>query len=248
MRLVTWNLQGSARPDLAAVASTIAASGASVVLVQEIQRRQAKRLARLLGWSVTWRFKHWSIAVPPEGLAILSPEPQRDVRRVVLALPWSFWSWRRRIAVSATIPGSPTVRVVNTHLGAGVDDAERARQAELTIEMTGVATGTDPASDVSGPAVVAGDLNTKPGSVVLRVYEDAGLVDAWMAARGDAPGATNWSPGPRVEPPTKRLDYVFATPDLSVLDATVPSAEDAVERFGPISDHLPLTVSFDVLG
>ncbi len=237
IRLVTWNLQGSARPDLRAVAAVIAELDPSVVLLQEVQRRQARQLARLLGWSVSWRFKHWSVAVPPEGLAIVSPRPVDDVERVVLALPWSFWSWRRRIAMAATVPGAPALRVVNTHLGAGVADAERARQAACTVGMTG-----------AGAAVVAGDLNTKPGSAVLRVYEDAGLVDTWVAVHGDAPGHTNWSPGPRATPPTKRLDYVFASPEWSVVDASLPSAVEAVDRFGPISDHLPLTVSLDGRG
>src|SRR3546814_16117462 len=68
-RILTWNLQGRERPDLGLVREVIAAATPDVVALQEVQRGQARALARPLGWSVAWRFKHWSVVVPPAGLA-----------------------------------------------------------------------------------------------------------------------------------------------------------------------------------
>lgn len=232
IRLVTWNLQGRERPDLAAVAAVLTALDVDVAVLQEVQRGQARRLASALGWSAAWRFKHWSIVVPPEGLAIVSRRSLVDVERLALAMPWSFWSWRRRIALAATLDGPERVRVVNLHLGAGVTDAERSRQARRSMDVVG---------DV--PAVIAGDLNVTPGSVVLRVYEDAGFVDAWSSTAGDEPGFTNWRTGPRTAPPTQRLDYVYVDDALVPVDAWLPDDIDAVGRFGALSDHLPLAVT-----
>ena len=230
IRVLTWNVQGRQQPDLDLVAHVIRASRADVVALQEVQRRQARHLAAGLGWWVDWRFKHWSVVVAPEGLALLAPEPLAAVRRINLAHRLRAWSWRRRIAVAGTLPtpGGP-VRVVGTHLGAGVGDDERARQARLTASL------------VEGTGCVVGDLNTHPGSPVLRTYAEAGLRDAWAEARPGEDGPTNWRPGPRDAAPTQRLDYVLATGDLEVVSVELPEhGQDGFERFGALSDHLPL--------
>lgn len=242
-RIVTWNLQGREQPDVEAVAAEVLAGPADVVLLQEIQRRQARALARALGgWSVTWRFKHWPVVYRAEGLAILTPTPHTEVRRIVLAHRGAFWSWKRRIAVAATVSGpAGPLRVVDTHLGAGVGDVERARQAALVADLA--------AGPTAGPddrSLVAGDMNTAPGSVVTDVFVGAGLRDAWAEARPGDDGHTNWEPGPRTEPPVQRLDYVFVGGGLSIVDAGVPAfGSPGFERYGAISDHLPLTVTVE---
>lgn len=232
-RIVTWNLQGRERPDLDEVADVLAGWQPDVVALQEVQRGQARALARRLGWEVAWRFKHWPVVVPPEGLALLSPTPLGEVRRAHLAARWQPWSWRRRIAVAATVdgPDGPVV-LVNTHLGAGVGDDERVRQARRTIDLLD-----------GRPGCVVGDLNTAPGSPVLRCYADAGLRDGWDEARPGEACPTNWRPGPRDVPPTQRLDYVLVADGLAVGRAEVPGAGDpGFARFGALSDHLPLLV------
>lgn len=227
-RVVTWNLQGRERPDLEAVARHLEAAEADIVLVQEVQRRQARALATRLGWHVEWRFKHWPVVIPAEGMALLSPEPIPDAVAVPLAHRWRFWSSDRRIAVVATVAG---LRVVDTHLGAGVDDDERVRQAAIVAGLA-----VDPVG------LVAGDLNAGPGSPVLDLFRDAGLRDAWDTARPGVPGPTNWPPGPRDAPPSQRLDYVLVGSGVEVLDASLP---DHPIAFGRLSDHVPLTVSVD---
>lgn len=231
-RITTWNLQGRERPDLDAVAAELLRIAPDVVLLQEVQEQQASFLGDRLGWSVEWRLKHRPVVVPAEGLAVLAPQPLVDPQRIVLAAA-PFWSSRRRIAVAATVEadGAP-VRVVSTHLGAGVGDDERARQATIV-------------ADAAGGGIIGGDLNTEPGSVVLRAFEARGYRDAWAAVRPD-PGPTNWGPGPRDGAPTKRLDYVLRGPGWSVVGAEVPAHDEpGFERFPALSDHLPLTVTLE---
>ena len=62
IRLLTWNLQGSKGVDVEAVVATISAQSADVVVLQEVQRVQARRLARRLALRhVRWTFKHLSL-------------------------------------------------------------------------------------------------------------------------------------------------------------------------------------------
>lgn len=238
-RILTWNLQGRAAPDLDAVAAEIAAAQPDLVALQEVQRGQARELARRLGWSAVWRCKHWPVVVPPEGLALLTPAPLRDVATAHLAHPWQVWSWRRRIAVRATLdgPDGPLV-VVDAHLGAGVAEGERCRQAERTLALLGSA------PDARARRCVVGDLNTRPGSDVLATFRAHGLRDAWAEARPGERGPTNWGRAARSEAPTARLDYALVGPELAVVDVVVPAhGEDGFARWGELSDHLPLTVT-----
>lgn len=238
LRLTTWNIQGRARPDLAAVADVLRDQGADIVALQEVQRRQARALAAGLGWTVVWRWKHWPVVLPAEGLALLTPVPAGRVEVVALAQRWAFWSSDRRIAVAAdlTTATGTGVRLVDTHLGAGVGDAERSRQARIV-------------TDLAGPeGIVAGDLNTSPRSSVLETFRSGGLRDAWVDVHDEADrGFTNWGTSPRHEPPVQRLDYVLVGSRVRVVDASTPAFGDpGFERYGRLSDHLPVTVTLEV--
>ena len=229
VRLLTWNLRGRDRPDLGAVAAHVRRSGADVVLLQEVQRRQARVLAAALGWDLVWRLKHWPLVIPAEGLAVLAPARPWGEETVVLAGGWRFWSSHRRIALAATVatPEGP-VRVVDVHLGAGVTEEERVRQAALVTDLG---------------EIVAGDLNARPDSPTLGVFGAAGFSDAWAEVeRG--PGHTNWGGRPRSGPAVKRLDYVLLGGGWRALEASVPVPADAgFARWGVLSDHLPVTVT-----
>ena len=136
----------------------------------------------------------------------------------------------RALAATTATPDGP-LDVVDVHLGAGVGDPERVRQAHRTAALVGAS------------GCVVGDLNTRPGSAVLEAFAAAGLRDAWAEARPDDDGPTNWGRGPRDGPPRKRLDYALVTPDLEVCGAAVPAfGTSGFERFGELSDHLPLLV------
>lgn len=245
LRLVTWNLLGSQRPDLAAVAAELRELAPDVVVLQEVPRRDAKRLAVLLGgWSSQWAFKHWAVRVPAEGMAVLSPHPITRCQRVVLRRgPW--WSWRRRIALFAEVtrPGWPVV-LANVHLTPHGDGPGRVAEVDLLEgELRAWASGA--------PTVVIGDLNDHPGGPAHAALLAGGRQDAWASVHGDVPepaGATNWTKGPRRgRPPTQRLDHVLVPAGWRVVAADVASDEGdgaggALDRLGEVSDHLPLAV------
>jgi endonuclease/exonuclease/phosphatase family metal-dependent hydrolase len=225
--VVTWNAQGSKRPDPAAMAAALAAFEPDVVLLQEVQRHQLRAVAASTGWSGAWRFKHWGVRIPPEGLGLLVRGTITTVHTQVLAHPYGWWNWRRRIAVHATLTvAGRSIAVVDTHLGAGVPPEERVRQGAALLAAAGA------------PIVIAGDLNAEPGSAELHAFRDAGWWDAERRFRSDVTRpSTNWASGPRTSPPTQRLDYLLVRDSTAVVDAFVP--EDW-ERWAALSDHVPV--------
>jgi endonuclease/exonuclease/phosphatase family metal-dependent hydrolase len=137
------------------------------------------------------------------------------------------------------------------------------------------ATVTAVVAERARPVVVAGDLNERPDGAVHGQLTAAGLHDGWSLRRHDQAGAdqpaepaaatgatatpggrstsrpdpwpTNWSRWRRgtTEPPTRRLDYVYISDAIRLLDIrTPPPAEYA--RFAAISDHLPVTAVLEV--
>jgi endonuclease/exonuclease/phosphatase family metal-dependent hydrolase len=199
------------------------------VLLQVVQRRQLGLLRVAMGMiDARWRFKHWPVRIPAEGLAVLARHPVTDVRTQVLAHRLAFWNWRRRIALHATIDiGRRTVGVVNVHLGAGVTPAERVKQVQALLAACG------------GAVLVGGDLNAGPSSDELAVFAAAGWEGAERRCRdpGRPPPSTNWVPGPRTAAPTQRLDDLLVGAGTTVLDAYVPTDW---ERWAALSDHLPV--------
>jgi endonuclease/exonuclease/phosphatase family metal-dependent hydrolase len=162
-----------------------------------------------------------------EGHALLSRSPIVRNRTFTLSRGEPLWSWRRRIMQAFVIElEGRRVRVVNTHLGAGVGDEERSRQARRIMSLI---------RDVD---IVAGDLNVHPDSGVLREFD--GLEDAWTRRHpGVRSPNTNWESGPRDAPPVQRLDYVLVAAGWEVLDVVIPTDW---ERWARISDHLPVVV------
>lgn len=236
LRITTWNLQGRERPDIASVASVLRDLGSDIAVLQEVQRRQAHDLASALGWAVEWRWKHWPLVIPAEGMAIISSNPLIDVQTVALAHRRRFWSSRRRVALGATVAG---IRVVNVHLGSGVRDQERARQALRVMELC----------PKPGPAVVAGDFNALPDEVATMPFAAAGFAEAW-SAHGRDPLPT-FLGRKRRSGPVRPLDYLI-TRSLRVVDSPVVGSgpESDWQAFRSLSDHAPVTaqVSTDCIG
>jgi endonuclease/exonuclease/phosphatase family metal-dependent hydrolase len=233
VRVLTWNVQGSAGLDVAAVARHIRACAPDAVALQEVQRRQAARLATALVMpGARWAFKHWPIVRRAEGLAVMTPH------RLVAATAFRIrggppWTWRRRVGIDATFDtGAVVVRLLDVHLSPHDEDARRV-EARLLIERAG--------RGIPAPLVV-GDLNDEPRHGAHAELIGAGWIDAWQRAHGDATGATNWTPGHRRgRPPTQRLDYALAPSGSVVEDAVV--LDDPLEQLGALSDHLPLIVT-----
>lgn len=237
--LMTWNLQGSRGVDYSAVADAVRSQAADVVLLQEVQRRQAETLAGVLGWSVEWAEKHSPLLLPAEGLAVLASSGIAQSSVVVLR-GGSRTSWRRRIAVIArlAIRGLPCV-VANVHLSPGEEDLERLDEVDRLVRFV----HADPWQGSEEP-IIAGDFNAQPPSPVSERLKSDGWLDAWEVAPrppGHGDGATNWTPGSRRgRPPTQRLDIVFVPSAYSVIAAEVP---EQYELWADVSDHLPLRVT-----
>lgn len=242
---MTWNLKGHDGPDTDAVVEHARAAGADVVALQEVQRPQARDVARGLGAaSLRWGFKHWSVAIPPEGLAVIGVSRPARVRTHALSFRFRPWSWRRRIfqvaAVSLDGRRGPTMVLANAHLSPYDDDHRREREAATIVRAM---------STVPGPAVVVGDLNDDPHAEVIARFRQAGFRDIWAEAnpgRDGAEGATNWHGWERgtTKRPNRRLDYVLVPPGPEIRRVTVPRhGEDGFARFTTVSDHLPVAAT-----
>jgi endonuclease/exonuclease/phosphatase family metal-dependent hydrolase len=251
--LTTWNLQGNHGLDVDLVAARVAKAGSDVLVLQEVQRRQARRIARALdARSLGWTFKHWSGHSAAEGMAVVGvtvPAPLRQARATTQR--WRWWNYRRRVVQVADVlfdgaGGDPVLlRLVNVHLTPHDAGVERRRHEGdwLVHRLVG------PEARGDAPLAVVGDFNARPLAEIFQDLRDAGLRDAWAEVHADDVdgGRTNWSGQPANVPPDQRLDYVWVSPELTVKDVDVPvHGEGAFEQLPLLSDHLPVTVTLDV--
>jgi endonuclease/exonuclease/phosphatase family metal-dependent hydrolase len=258
--LVSWNLKGSANPDVAGIVDHLRAQGADVVGLQEVQWHQARRIARALGArSRRWGFKHWPGRTWPEGMAVIGVTRRVHVRTRALSHRWRLWSWRRRIVQVATVEaagdghdgGGDGLALVNVHL-----------TPHGEVELRGVETSTVLAlvAQRTGPIVVSGDFNERPGGPIHRQLAAAGLRDGWGEPQADGspaegggrppdPWPTNWRGWRRGtdKSPTQQLDYVYVSPTVHVVELSAPRpGDEGFGRFARLSDHLPVTAVLDV--
>jgi endonuclease/exonuclease/phosphatase family metal-dependent hydrolase len=231
---VTWNLQGSAGVDVTGVAGVVASIGADVVVAQEIQRGQARRLARALEMpSMRWAFKNLAPSSWPEGQAVFTPHRLTSTDSFVLQRAW-LWNWRRRIGLLAEIErANDSFGIINVHLSPHDAGDRRRREAHLVVER---------ARRAAHLPLIAGDLNDLPGGPGYSVVTGSGWSDAWaIDTLKDVDGPTNWTAGDRFgRAPTQRLDYVFAPVGWTVDSATVLADAERFDWFAERSDHLPL--------
>jgi endonuclease/exonuclease/phosphatase family metal-dependent hydrolase len=226
--LLTWNVHGSQGPNLELLAEVVEGYTPDVLVLQEVQRRQARRLARRLGWRHTWARKHYPYSPVvwwrAEGLAVLSVLPTSHVVRTAISRHASTWTYRHRVLLAVTVTrGVAALRVYDTHLASGASD-ERIAQARRVAEIV--------VQEGAPVAAVAGDLNTHPFDLVeiVREFHPAGLRDAG----GD-------STNPAIAP-HQRLDIVLVPERAVVTDQHVP---DGGEEWSRLSDHLPVLMEFE---
>ena len=221
------------RLDLDRVVALVAATGADVVALQEVDSRLGPRsafvdqplwLARRLLLDVAYGATLDLAPTEPGGArrrygtALLSRHPLRDPASHPLpTAPGA----EPRGYVTATIDlGGTAVRLVATHLQHD-SAAARHRQAEALASVVSAA---------PEPVVLLGDLNAEPGSPELAPLAGH-LADAWVAG-GEGPGATFPSDAPHL-----RIDGVLVSPGVTVTAAAVvPTGA---------SDHRPVVA--DVL-
>ncbi len=141
-------------------------------------------------------------------------------------------------ALSMTLAGDRPVTVINLHGNAlpdhKLDDPVRTEQTRRILEFC---------KTLNGEIIICGDFNSLPGIDSIVAFEKNGFRDLIkdhniQTTRGSLMrelhpefehGKYGWQ---------EYADYVFVTPGINVTSFEVPDE--------PISDHLPLILSFDV--
>ena len=231
IRVLTYNIHhGEGRDeriDLPRIAAVIKRARPDLVALQEVDVKtkrsggvdQAAELARLTGMHVAF-----GRAIDHEGgqygNAILSRWPLREAK--THALPHRPEREARCVVVAAARPGGglPDLLLASTHLQNGRKAvADRTAQTRRINELLA---GRGPL-----PVVLAGDLNTIPGSPTMKL-----LAEQWENAAGASPPATCPADAPRWP-----IDHVLLHPAgrWRTLEVVVLKAPDA-------SDPAPLLV------
>lgn len=217
--------------NLARVAELVRATGADLVLLQEVDRNtqrsgptdQPAVLARLTGYSVAFG-RTIGFQGGDYGIALLSRWPIRRDTLIPLAVPPGRTTEGReqRGVLMAVVdaPGGP-LAVLNTHLDAAGEDTWRAQEIAGVLRAAATV-------DAGVPLLLGGDLNALPESPLHQTLAQAGFRDAWP---GCGAGDARTFP---VNAPARRIDYVYLRGDVRCVDARV-LAEYA-------SDHRPLLV------
>jgi endonuclease/exonuclease/phosphatase family metal-dependent hydrolase len=237
VRVMTYNIHSAyntaGRFDIEEIARVVEDSGAEIVGLQEIPRGRlisgvTDELALL---KARLGFEHavfFGTTDPTWGNAILSRHPIVTTDREPLPLVGT--PMQRGYLGSLVQAGDRTMLVISTHLqhinDRSVHDEDpeadlypvHREQIQTILQAWGGAE----------PAVLVGDFNARPGWSQIEDLLSAGWVDSWTTG-GSGDGLTSPSADPRY-----RIDYVFHTPDLEVVDAGVIQSE--------ASDHLPVVV------
>ena len=245
---------------LDAIIETLAASGADVVLLQEVDfasRRtydidQLQYIAAALGWGFVARVITWECRYLPAPFWL----PQRHVGRLragqgVISRYPLVQNTRQRLSQPLTQPllaplfspyhtvqmvdmqcGERSVRLLNVHLEPR-DTATRQRQAqELVAFVRRVATPN---------CVFMGALNSVASEVTGRPTDPAIGQDRTMdiitsGLRDRLHLVTDTHTASRAETPAYRREYALIGPGLQMVEIQVMKPDE------PMSDHLPLMV------
>lgn len=240
-RLLTYNVHGCRGTDQevspARIAEVIAATGADVVALQEVDFNRARSghvdQAELIAAELSMEFHFhpaWQLAEERLGDAVLSRLPMRLMRRA--ALPsFSRWKRERRGALWVRVDVDHShVHFINTHLGLNRRDRLAQTEALFGEQWMGRA-------DCGPPLVLCGDFNALPGSRVhRRVLQDLHDVHARLAKpqRRRRTFPTRY--------PVASLDHVFLSAEIVVHRVEV--VRTPLTRVA--SDHYPLLVELSL--
>jgi endonuclease/exonuclease/phosphatase family metal-dependent hydrolase len=236
LRVATYNIQAGAG-DLRRIVEEIRAMKADIVALQEVDvhwharsnfEDQATALGEALGVEV--RF------APIYRLPGVAGQPTREFGVALLSkLPVVSWS-NDSLTRLSTQQANPTpskmpgllravvnfrgtrVNVLTTHLDYRSDPAVRRAQVNEIVAVM---------SSISGPTILAGDLNATPEALELQPLFKR-LMDSWRP--GSGPGYTY-----PASAPTKRIDYVLYSDPFVQVETRVPESA--------IADHRPVIVS-----
>lgn len=241
LRVVSWNLHGL-RDDRAAVVRVLRALGGDVVCLQEApllpmmpgSRTRLAGLARRTGLHLVGGGRSAAgdaVLVSPrvqvdewEAVRLPAPRWRRPDRRVAGVRVPRPRIGEQRGAVVATVrlPGGPPLVVACVHLS--LDDDERVRHAGMIVGVV---------RRRGLPAVIAGDLNERPGGPAWTVLGEL--------AADPVPGA---GPTYSAQDPQYRIDAVLTSPSLTVASYGDGGVDPADARAA--SDHRPVVADLEL--
>ena len=201
----------------AALLQRLADDGASYVVVKQQDEFSSSAIASLLPPGLSFLDRDLLLArvEDPDLLSVANVTAAHVITR----------GW---ISADATLRGR-TVRVIATHLESFYEPVQEAQGQELVL---------GPASTALR-VVIAGDLNTGPGSALTATYglltTTAGFTDSWTVTHPGDPGYTDafYSEDPQTPAvPSERIDLVLVRGNL------VPS-KDVQVGGGIENTHVP---------
>jgi endonuclease/exonuclease/phosphatase family metal-dependent hydrolase len=216
---MTWNVRGF-RGGVGAAVDVVRSADPDLLLLQETGRRaRLSAFVRALELRVVEDPPSFPWRRVKDAIGVRKPwtVESRGFQRFEGSRPW----YPRGAAVADVGLGPARLRAVSTHLG--LRPGERAAHARQLLAIV---------DGYAGPAVVGGDLNARPSQDAPMLLAER-LHDAWEAAIG----------GGRTYPaasPSSRIDYLFVTGQIEVVDADVVGSV--------VSDHLPVVAELDLPG
>ena len=229
LHLMTYNMYSGrdldGNYDLAGKIAAIRACAPDILSLNEVHRcthlsrgaDQAEEIAQACGFPYRFYARTIDHDGGEYGIALLSRYPILNAEN--RSVPPCFCpdkSPEPRTVIDAMICcGEKTLHVLTTHFG--LSDREQQAGAAHILRLTG---------DRDTSTVVMGDLNCTPDSAVIGSLCDR-FADtaAWQT---DGQRATYRNPVP-----SRKIDYIFVSRDLTVLEAAVPALGT--------SDHRPVT-------
>jgi exonuclease III len=252
MRVVTYNILNGAAGRERAVEVVLRATGADVVVLQEVvSRATVEDLARSLQMHhfIAPSATRWQVAILSRGaLVSAAVHGVRRLRNVV------------DVVVRATRTSTTQVRVIGLHAAPFpnvLSECWRAWELRLALRCA--------AGDVGSYSLIAGDLNAlAPGDTVrmegwpwylkamalaqgnhlhrfaIRQMSKAGFIDCFRTCTPDEAGYTVPTPHPNA-----RIDYIFANPALATRLTSCVRVDEPREAH-VASDHYPVLAEFAV--
>ncbi|MCG5471053.1 endonuclease/exonuclease/phosphatase family protein [Micromonospora sp. LAH09] len=210
------------RFDLPGLTEVVDRQRPDVVLLSEVDRawllNGGHDTLDLLAGRLGMPYVFGPAADPVWGDAVLSRWPMRDPRSLPLPAVGAP-TGAQALAVTLDLGDGVRTAVVSTHLQPPPGQGPVVQARAVADFATRYAAGR--------PLVVAGDLNTEPGDEAYAEFTDAGLADAFAAAR---PLATSPADDPR-----QQIDHIFVSPGLAPSNPVAPRST--------ASDHLPVAVT-----
>jgi endonuclease/exonuclease/phosphatase family metal-dependent hydrolase len=176
LRVVTFNLKWGRHVDRAA--DLFSRPGplrdADLLVLQEMDRAGTERLARALGFSYVYVPSAFH-PVPKHdfGVALLSPWPLEEPRKLLLPHQHRFRKLRRSAAVATLRSPLGPVRAYGIHFESAAGAWDRVRREQARVVLAD-------AAGWAGPIIVAGDFNARVGA---RELARAGLTWATEAVK-----------------------------------------------------------------